>query len=145
MRICVCLLGLTLLSGTAALADTVSVELAFSDKALAELQSRGEGVILRSNWIGEPAEGATMTDPETGMVYLQWEELTIYPGPATLVLGANLSSAPLDQVIEPALNLNVFSARWTDDNNLLACDVLDAPLSQLVGSTHKLTCKLIGE
>jgi hypothetical protein len=145
MRVCVCLVGLTLLVGTAALADAVTVELAFSDKALAELQQRGEAVILRSNWIGEPAEGATMTDPETGMVYLQWEELTIYPGPATLVLGANLSAAPLDQVIEPALNLNVFSARWTDENNLLACDVLDGPLSQLVGSPHKLTCKLIGE
>jgi hypothetical protein len=145
MRVCVCLVGLTLLVGTAALADAVTVELAFSDKALAELQQRGEAVVLRSNWIGEPAEGATMTDPETGMVYLQWEELTIYPGPATLVLGANLSAAPLDQVIEPALNLNVFSARWTDENNLLACDVLDGPLSQLVGSPHKLTCKLIGE
>jgi hypothetical protein len=145
MRISVCLFGLTLLVGTAALAETVSVELAFSDKALAELQARGEAVILGSNWIGEPAEGATMTDPETGMVYLQWEELTIYPGPATLVLGANLSAAPLDQVIEPVLNLNVFSARWTDENNLLACDVLDGPLSQLAGSSHKLTCKLIGE
>ena len=145
MRVFVCLCGLTLLAGTAALADTVSVELAFSDKALAELQSRGEGVIQGSNWIGEPAEGVTTADPETGMVYLQWEELTIYPGPATLVLGANLSAAPLDQVIEPILNLNVFSARWTDDNNLLACDVLGGPLSELVGSTHKLTCKLIRE
>ena len=145
MRVCLCLFGLTLIVGTAALADTVSVELAFSDKALAELQSRGEGVILGSNWIGEPAEGVTTADPETGMVYLQWEELTIYPGPATLVLGANLSAAPLDQVIEPALNLNVFSARWTDEKNLLACDVLDGPLSDLAGSPHKLTCKLIGE
>ena len=145
MRISVCLIGLTLMVGTAALADTVSVELAFSDKALAELQSRGEAVILASNWIGEPAEGVTTADPETGMVYLQWEELTIYPGPATLVLGANLSAAPLDQVIEPALNLNVFSARWTDEKNLLACDVLDGPLSELAGSPHKLTCKLIGE
>jgi hypothetical protein len=145
MRVCVCLVGLALLVGTATLADTVTVELAFSDKALAELQQRGEAVILRTNWIGEPAEGATLTDPETGMVYLQWEELTIYPGPATLVLGASLSAAPLDQVIEPTLNLNVFSARWTDENNLLACDVLDGPLSQLVGSPHKLTCRLIGE
>ena len=145
MRACAFLFGLTLLVGTAALAETVSVELAFSDKALAELLSRGEGVILASNWIGEPAPGSTLTDPETGMVYLQWEELTIYPGPATLVLGANLSSAPLDQVIEPVLNLNVYSARWTDEKNLLACDVLDGPLSQLAGSPHKLTCKLIGE
>ena len=145
MRVCLCLFGLTLLAGTAALADTVTVELTFSDRALAELQSRGEAVILASNWIGEPAEGVTTADPETGMVYLQWEELTIYPGPATLVLGANLSAAPLDQVIEPVLNLNVFSARWTDDKNLLACGVLDGPLSQLVGSIHKLTCKLIRE
>jgi hypothetical protein len=134
-----------LLFGTPALADTVTVELAFSDEALAELQQRGEGVTLGSHWIGEPAEGATMTDPETGMVYLQREELTVYPGPATLILGTNLSAAPLDQVIEPVLNLNVFSARWTDDNNLLHCDLLDGPLSQLAGSTHKLTCKLIGE
>lgn len=145
MRVCVCVLSLTLMVGTAALAETVTVELAFSDKALAELQARGEGVILGSNWIGEPAEGATLTDPETGMVYLQWEELTIHPGPATLVLGANLSAAPLDQVVEPVLNLNVYSARWTGDNNLLDCDLLDGPLSELVGPPHKLTCKLIGE
>ena len=90
MRASACLFAVTLLIGTATLAETVSVELSFSDKALAELQSRGEGVILGSNWIGEPAEGATMTDPDTGMVYLQWEELTIYPGPATLVVGRGL-------------------------------------------------------
>jgi hypothetical protein len=145
MRGCVCLVILSLLGGKAVLADTVTVELTFSEQALAELQARGEGIVVASYWMGEPVPGATLTDPELGTVYLQSEELTMHARPTTLVLGTNLPRAPLDQVVEPLLNLNVYSARWTDENNLLHCDLLDGVLSKLAAAPQTLHCKLIGE
>jgi hypothetical protein len=142
------LVALSYLAGAAALpalAETVTVDLTFSEKALAELTARGEGIVVASYWMGDPAPGATLTDPELGTVYLQSEELTMHARPATLLLGTNLPGAPLDQVVEPRLNLNVYSARWTDENNLLHCDLLDGVLSDLAAAPRTLHCKLIGE
>jgi hypothetical protein len=148
MRRSACLAALSLLAGAAALpalAETVSVDLTFSEQALTELTTRGEGVVVAAYWMGEPAPGATMTDPELGTVFLQTEDLTLHAGPAKLVLGSNLANAPLDQVVEPKLNLNVYSGRWTSEDNLLDCDILDDVLSKLAATPQKIHCKLIGE
>lgn len=138
--------GIALLMATAATAtELVTVDLTFSDKALAELLRRGEGVVVAAYWSGEAVPGATMVDPELGTVFLMSEELTLHPATTRLVLGGNLAAAPLEQVIEPRLNLNVYSGRWTDENNLLDCGFLDDAVAMLTAKPQVVLCKLIGE
>jgi hypothetical protein len=128
-----------------ALAQPVTIDLIFSDKALAELQKRGEGIVVSAYFSGDPAPGATLIDPEMGTVFLMTEELTLHAGPGQVVLGTSLAAAPLNQVIEPKLNVNVFSGRWTDDNNLLDCNFLDDTVAVLAAKPQTIGCKLIGE
>jgi hypothetical protein len=129
-----------------AAAQTVTLDLTFSDRALAELKGRGEGVVVSAYWMGEPAAGATLPASEDiGTIFLLSEEVNLHPGPSRLILGGNLGAAPLDQVTVPMLNVNVFSARWTDEDNLLDCGFLDDSLSELAAAPQTLHCRLIGE
>jgi hypothetical protein len=130
---------------SAAAAQTVTIDITFSDKALAELQARGEGVVVSGYWMGEPAPGATLPATEIGTIFLLAEEITLQAAPAQVTLGGSLSAAPLDQVTVPMLNVNVFSARWTDENNLLDCGFLDDAVDALSAAPQTLSCKLIGE
>jgi hypothetical protein len=137
----------TLLAATGgpALAETVTIDLTFSEKALAELTKRGEGVVVAGYWMGEPAPGATFPDTEIGTIFLLSETVTVHPGPARIVLGSNFAAAPVDQVIVPMLNVNVYTDRWTDEYNLIDCGFLDAPMAELAAEPQAMHCKLIGE
>jgi hypothetical protein len=128
-----------------AFAQTVTIDLSFSDKALAELTARGEGVVIATYWMGDPVPGATIKTNEIGTVFLMSEDLTLHPGPVRLVVGSNLSMGPMDQVTVPYMNVNVFSARWTDEDNLLDCDFLDDTVAKLAAAPQAINCKLIGE
>lgn len=131
--------------GGIATAQTVTIDLTFSEKALAELTTRGEGVVVAGYWMGEPAPGATFPDTEIGTIFLLSETVTLHPGPAQVVLGANFAAAPVDQVTVPMLNVNVYTDRWTDDYNLIDCGFLDAPMAELAAAPQAIHCKLIGE
>jgi hypothetical protein len=126
-------------------AETVTVNVTFSDRALSEMTTRGEGVVVSAYWMGEPAEAATLPTNEVGTIFLLSEDITLQPGPAQVVLGGSLAAAPLDQVTVPMLNVNVFSARWTSEDNLIDCGFLDAPMAELAAAPQSITCKLIGE
>ena len=141
---CAALTG-ALLASAAAAQQMVTIDLTFSDKALAELQARGEGVVVSGYWMGDPAPGATLPATEIGTIFLLAEEITLQPAPARVSLGGSLSAAPLDQVTEPMLNVNVFSARWTDEDNLIDCGFLDDKVATLSAAPQSVHCKLIGE
>ncbi len=55
-------------------AETVTVNVTFSDKALSEMTTRGEGVVVSAYWMGEPAEGATLPTNEIGTIFLLSED-----------------------------------------------------------------------
>ena len=128
-----------------ALAETVTIDLTFSEKALEELTRRGEGVVVAGYWMGDPAPGATLPENDIGTIFLLSETITLQPGPARVVLGSNFAAAPVDQVTVPMLNVNVYTDRWTDEYNLIDCGFLDAPMADLAAAPQTLHCKLIGE
>lgn len=128
-----------------ATAETVTLNLTFSEPALAHLTLRGEGVTIAAYWMGDPVPGAELPLTEIDTIFLMSEDITLQAGPATVVLGGSLASAPLDQVTVPMLNVNVFSARWTSGDNLIDCGFLDGPLAELAAAPQDLICQLIGE
>jgi hypothetical protein len=122
-------------------AETVTVNVHFD--AAAALTKAGERVILSGYFYGEPAPGATMQADEADQIYLSGEEYTIWPKDQTLTFGQSLAAAPLDQVVEPYLNVNIYSARFTSEDNLLDCEIVDDRVKILAKAEHVLTCKLI--
>jgi hypothetical protein len=136
--------ALALLLALPAYADPLTLDLTFSDKALAELQTRGEMVTVAAYWMGDPLPGSTLPLSEIGTVFLQAEDVTLWPTPQRVTLGANLASAPMDQVTAPMVNVNVFTARHSDENNLIDCDFIDAPADEIT-TPQPILCKLIGE
>jgi hypothetical protein len=127
----------------AAGAQTVTVRVVLEPAALAALQERGEFIILAAYWEGEPAPGFSDRADERGRIYLTSEEYTVFPVEQTFVLGQTLAAAPLTTVIEPLVNVNVFTARVSDENNLIDCGLVDGPLSEFAGKEAVMTCKLI--
>jgi hypothetical protein len=125
-------------------AAAFDLSLTFSDRAAAELQSRGEMVVVSAFFSGDPAPGATLPVDEMGQIFIATEEYTLWPMPQQVVLGSGLNSPAVAQVVEPVVNVNVFSARFTDENNLLDCDLVDGPVAGLAGP-QAVHCRLIGE
>ncbi|GAB1478430.1 hypothetical protein MASR2M74_09770 [Paracoccaceae bacterium] len=133
------------LGGLPAHADTprVTLKIGFDPAAAKALADMGEMVTVSSHFFGFPKEGATMQPDEMGMIPLGIEAITIHPGDAVIEVGGVLTTAPLDQVDEPLLNVNVFSARFVNEDNLLHCSLLpEESLSKLTGP-QEITCKLL--
>lgn len=133
------------LAGLPALADTprVTLKITFDPAAAKALSEMGEMVTVSSHFFGFPKEGATMKPDEMGMITLGIEDITIYPADATLEAGAVLMAAPLDQVVEPLLNVNVFSARHVAEDNLLDCGLLPEESLAKMSGPQEITCKLL--
>lgn len=135
-------LSLATLNAAAAEVPQVTVRIAFDPAAAEALQKRGERVVVAGYFYGEPRPGATEAPDEMGFIDLANEAYTIRARDAVLVLGGSLSNAPLDQVIAPKINVNVYSARFTDENNLLDCGIVDDDIAALKGP-QDIFCKLL--
>ncbi len=131
-------------SGQAMAQDGVTVELVLDPAVEAELLARGEWVIVNAWYYGDPALDSVPMD-EMGLVFLGEEEATVFPVSQTITLGGFTGGAPRDWVIEPIVNVNVFSARLTDQNNLLDCGIVEGPVAELSGAVQTITCGLLGQ
>ncbi len=133
-----------LLSAPMAHAEGVTVKVHFDKASLKALTKAGERVKISGYFYGEPAPKATLQADEMDQIYLSGEEYTIWPADQTVVFGQSLVKAPVDQVVEPFLNVNIFSARFTSEDNILDCDIVDDSVKVLGAAEHVLNCKLIG-
>lgn len=140
------LLGLTcaatFANGALAEGDKIRIAISFDEATVAKLTSLGEWVTVSAYYSGDPAREDAPTD-EMGMVYLGHEEAQIFPANQTVELGGFLSGAPLDWVTEPLINVNVYSARFVDQNNILNCGIVDGPVAGLAGADQSISCTLL--
>jgi hypothetical protein len=122
----------------------VSIDLQMDANTVATLEKRGEKVVVRGWYYGFPVAGSTVQLDDMGLVYLGNEELTIWPAARTsLALGGNLASAPIQDVQQPMINVNVFTARHTDENNLITCKLVEGAMADLAATPQVITCSLI--
>jgi hypothetical protein len=129
-------------AGGAASAE-VTIDLVLDPAAEAALQGREEWVVVSAWYFGDPAVDSVPMD-EMGLVYLGEERVTVFPVSQRIVLGGALAGAPVDWVIEPLINVNVFSARLTDQNNLLNCGLVEGPVAEMAGAVQTISCSLLG-
>jgi hypothetical protein len=124
-----------------------SVELTLSQKATAKLAALHEGIIVAASYSGDPAPGAEKHTDEIGRIDLGREELET-PGKARTVRvpDTKIKRNRLVWVKGPVLlNVNVYSARHSGPDNILACDFFDGNLKDAVHKPMSLHCSLIAE
>ena len=131
--------------GTSALAenDKISINISFDEPTIARLTSLGEWVTVSAYYFGDPAREDAPTD-EMGMVYLGHEEATIFPANQRVELGGYLAGAPLDWVVAPLVNVNVYSSRFVDENNILDCGLVEGSVADLALAEQSISCTLLG-
>lgn len=112
---------------------------------MAELAERAEMVAVAGVYSGEPAPGATIEADDMGLIFLGNEEHIVWPVPQRVMPGANLGGMPLSQVQAPMLTVNVFSARFTDEDNLPDCGLVDGLETKTSGTVLAVHCRLIVE
>lgn len=138
------LLCALLASPAVAQETTLTLDIRFDAASTIALQERGEMVVISAVYAGEPAPGNVLPVDEIGMVYLGAEDYTVYPLNQTVQIGHSLGAAPIGNVLAPMVNVNVYSARHTDENNLLECGIVDGPTDALSKQPQLISCKLIG-
>lgn len=137
---------LTALLATPAMAQetTVTLHISFDAASATKLQGSGEMIIVSSYFWGDPATGNVLPVNEMGQLYLGAEQATVWPNEQTISIGHSLIGGPIGNVETPMVNVNVYSARITSDDNLLDCGIVDGPTDALSKSTQEISCKLIG-
>lgn len=118
--------------------------ISFDDTSLAKLQDIGERVTINAWFFGEPTDaGADLAD-EMGTVYLGTETYDIWPADQVVTIGGSVPGMPKHLIIQPMVNVNVYTSRIKDDNNLLNCGLVEGPFDDLAKDTQAISCTLIG-
>lgn len=123
--------------------NRIRITISFDEATISRLTSLGEWVTVSAYYSGDPAREDAPTD-EMGMVYLGHEEAQIFPANQTVELGGFLNGAPLDWVAAPLINVNVYSSRFVDENNILNCGIVDGPVAELAAAEQTISCTMLG-
>lgn len=124
-----------------------AVIVSLSAKAANRLAVLKEGITVSAAYFGEPTAAARKM-ADMGQISLGEEQVAIVGtgGPA-FFSGTAIDRAKFALIKrrEPMVNINVFSSRRSDPNNILACDIYEGAISTAVKTPSTLRCKLIGE
>ena len=138
------LAALTLLALPAVAQDNmIMLNIRFDAATVADLQKRGELVVVAAMFYGAPSPGNTLPVDEMGQIYLGTEEFTVWPKDQDFAIGGSLGAAPFDSVLVPMVNVNVYSARLSDERNLLDCSFVDGPLLYFAKAPQNIICTLL--
>ncbi|WFP78431.1 hypothetical protein [Mesorhizobium sp. WSM4906] len=125
------------------------VDITLSKNAAAKLAAKKEGIIVFASYYGDPKRNAKKHVNEVGQISLgRQDEQVEVPGTGghAQISGAKIDRKRLDWLAGPVkVNVNVASARRSSSDNLLACDFIDGPLSDVQKGPVTLHCALIEE
>lgn len=124
------------------------LDISLSAKAAERLHRAKEGLTVDARYYGDPTPGAEKHADEVGQIDLGGERLLL-PGRAgpVHVSGTKVLTDRLAWIAGGVkVNVNVYSARLSSSDNLLACDFIDGAVAQVVQAQPvHLRCALIEE
>ncbi|WP_127107863.1 hypothetical protein [Pararhodobacter zhoushanensis] len=128
----------------------LTVSLAFSELALATLSRRGEAVIVDASYWGTPTPAGAAQADEAGQINLGGDAVEVPAIEGVVeITGRGVLTDMLEWTVAGSIgvNVNVYSARLSSDDNLLSCDFIDGPLAdvQTLAMPITLNCGLIEE
>lgn len=125
-----------------------TLDISYSPRAAAEMARRREALTISAYYEGEPTRAGLRHANGEGGINLGDDTLTVpaRSGPVA-VTGRGFLPARLAWTRPGTIrvNVNLFSARRSGPDNILDCGLVEGPLAQIVGRTHPVRCKLIGE
>ncbi|HTU12914.1 MAG TPA: hypothetical protein VMG08_18640 [Allosphingosinicella sp.] len=125
-----------------------TLDIVLSSRAAAELQRRNEGITVSTFYSGMPRPAyARHADETSGELDMGQHEMTVpgRAGPVTVPETA-LNRRRLSWITgAPEVLVNVYSARRSSQDNLLACGTVQGSLPAVAGRNHRILCTLIGE
>lgn len=124
-----------------------SVDLGFTQAALDTLTRQGEEVIVSASYYADPTPEGKEHANEIGQIDLGSEDVQVPAAPGRVeITGSDVDTDSLQWTQgDVMVNVNVYSARLSSDDNLLSCDFIDGPLSAVSNSPVTLRCALIEE
>ena len=129
---------------TTANADGFDIKLRFDDRATLTLAQIGESVVVSALYYGDPSAKGEAHSDEMGQIWLGTEEVEVDGLNQTVHLKAALDDEGLVW-IKGALrvNINIFSARHSDLNNLLNCAIFEDDIAVAQARTPVLRCVML--
>lgn len=125
------------------------ISISLSDKAREALHSRREPLVALVSYYGDPTKQAERHADEVGHIQLSPSASTVeLPLGQTQVQisGRQVRRERLEWIKGPVMvNVNIVSGRRSSPDNLLSCDIIDAPLKVVQKAPVKLNCGLIIE
>lgn len=125
-----------------------TVVVSLSPKALAEMTAKREEIVLSAYYAGQPTKAAEKRANEIGEIDLGSEERRLPAGGGTVAFtGKGFEVKRLGWVAgrKAEVNLNVYSARKSSEDNLLDCTHFQDAVTVAAVRPIAVTCKLIGE
>jgi len=124
-----------------------SVHISLSSKAAAKLAATSEALIVSASYSGNPIPAAEKEANEIGQIDLGIENVEASGKSGSVyVTGTKVNRDHLRWLKGPVLlNVNVYSARRSGPDNILACDFFDGKLEDAVRKPLSLHCSLITE
>jgi hypothetical protein len=124
--------------------DMIKLRLTFDDETRLTLARIGERVTVNAWFFGEPTAAGKAFVDEMDEVYLGTETYDIRPVDQTLILGGSMGGMPADLVVDPMINVNVFTSRIKDENNLIQCGIIQGPTRDLSAAPQSIACVMLG-
>ncbi len=123
------------------------VRITLSDLAAERLKTTREGIVVSAYYTGDPLPSAENRANQIGTIDLGAENREVIGAEGLVrITGKKVDLRRLDWIKGPVmLNVNVYSARRTNPDNILSCDFFDGKLSSAVRKTPTLHCTLIEE
>src|SRR5690606_11786572 len=125
------------------------VTVTLSKKAAAKLKAEKEKIVVFASYYGEPKSSAEKHANEIGQISVSPEDEDVEiagTGGRAHISGAKVDKKTLNWVEgDVSVNVNVASARKSGSDNLLACDFIDGPVSNVQKAPVTLHCALIEE
>ena len=123
------------------------IDIRLSAKAQAEIQRRGETILVVAYFGGIPKAGSKFKPDEMGNIDLGQARVELSGQGIARFEGFVVPKEKVAALTDSNYNVlvNVFTARKTDKNNLLACGIVEDSIGALQGKRHVISGKLIGE
>ena len=125
-----------------------TVNIAYSQKAQANLKELNDTVIVAASVTGKPKPNAPKKDINTtGEIDLAQQKVEVLVGQPALFFSFDLAPKLVKHAAGDDLHLliNIFSAHDSAPANVLSCNTYDAGFFVIQDQTINLSCKLIGE
>jgi len=123
------------------------VRVTLSDKAAATLKRLNEGIVISAAYSGDPRPAARKHADQIGRIALGIQNVEIPGRPAAVIVsGSHVKRGRVAWIRGPVLlNVNVYSARRSGPDNILACDFFDGTLKSAARRIVPIHCSLIPE